>query len=181
MSICWLWRWSLLHPCCCWNLQGLEVCFILLGKYYWDCVALHVVFFYLMRPFGKRRISNLFVLFALSVGGANLTFYYQVELAARLYCPQKVRNSYPEFQSVIQVFVCMVVCLSLFILKTTGNHLKHQIIAIIINNYYKQPLCMNKGWSRVATYVGHFNLYAEAIYINNVTLRLVAQYDLKLL
>lgn len=43
-----------------------------------------------MRPFGKRRISNLFVLFGLSVGGANLAFYYEVELAARLYCPQKV-------------------------------------------------------------------------------------------
>ncbi len=49
-----------------------------------------VVLFYLMQPFGKRRISNLFVLIALSVGGANLTFYYQVELAARLYCPKEV-------------------------------------------------------------------------------------------
>lgn len=48
------------------------------------------VIFYLMQPFGKRRISNLFVLIALSVGGANLTFYYQVELAARLYCPKEV-------------------------------------------------------------------------------------------
>lgn len=48
------------------------------------------VLFYLMEPFKKRRISNLFFLFCLSVGGANLVFYYQVELAARLYCPREV-------------------------------------------------------------------------------------------
>lgn len=50
----------------------------------------YAVLFYLMEPFKKRRISNLFVLFCLSVGGANLVFYYQVELAARLYCPREV-------------------------------------------------------------------------------------------
>lgn len=43
-----------------------------------------------MKPFGMERLSNLFVLVALSVGGANLLFYYQVEFAARLYCPKQV-------------------------------------------------------------------------------------------
>jgi hypothetical protein len=44
-----------------------------------------------MRPVGKQRISNLFVLFGLTVGGAIMAFYYQVELAARIYCPREVR------------------------------------------------------------------------------------------
>ncbi len=55
-----------------------------------EIVLFPTVLFYLMRPLGKRRISNLFVLFCLCLGGANLVFYYQAELAARLYCPEEV-------------------------------------------------------------------------------------------
>lgn len=64
---------------------GLNFAETLTGSFY-----SYAVLFYLMEPFKKRRISNLFVLFCLSVGGANLVFYYQVELAARLYCPREV-------------------------------------------------------------------------------------------
>lgn len=55
-----------------------------------DTMFSFAVIFYLMRPFGIARLSNLFVLVALSLGGANLFFYYQVEFAARLYCPKQV-------------------------------------------------------------------------------------------
>ena len=43
-----------------------------------------------MQPLGRKRVSHLLVILALSVGGAILLFYYQVEFAARLYCPKKV-------------------------------------------------------------------------------------------
>ena len=46
--------------------------------------------FYLMRPLGAKRVAHLLVILALSVGGAILLFYYQVEFAARLHCPKKV-------------------------------------------------------------------------------------------
>ena len=46
--------------------------------------------FYLMQPLGRKRVSHLLVILALSVGGAILLFYYQVEFAARLHCPKKV-------------------------------------------------------------------------------------------
>ena len=50
--------------------------------------------FYIMKPLNVRRLSNFGVLFALSLGGANLLFYYQVEFAARIYCPEKVWFDY---------------------------------------------------------------------------------------
>lgn len=53
--------------------------------YFW-----HAVIFYLIRPLYRERLSRLLVMLALSLGGANLFFYYQVEFAARLYCPKKV-------------------------------------------------------------------------------------------
>ena len=43
-----------------------------------------------MQPLGTKRVSHLLVILALSVGGAILLFYYQVEFAARLHCPKKV-------------------------------------------------------------------------------------------
>ena len=55
-----------------------------------DVCSLPVAVFYVMKPLNIRRLSNFFVLLALSVGGANLLFYYQVEYAARIYCPQTV-------------------------------------------------------------------------------------------
>lgn len=74
VRICWSWRYK------SWMLMALSLI----------SMFMTAVLFYLMRPFGKRRISNLFVLLGLTVGGANLIFYYQVELAARLYCPKEV-------------------------------------------------------------------------------------------
>ena len=51
--------------------------------------------FYLIKPpsQAESRLSNFLVLLCLSIGGANLIFYYQVEIAARLYCPKKVSLS----------------------------------------------------------------------------------------
>ena len=43
-----------------------------------------------MQPLGTKRVSHFLVILALSVGGAILLFYYQVEFAARLHCPKKV-------------------------------------------------------------------------------------------
>ena len=68
------------------------------GKYYYyfinEILSLNLMFcsaiFYVVKPLNIRRLSNFLVLLALSVGGANLLFYYQVEYAARIYCPQKV-------------------------------------------------------------------------------------------
>ena len=64
-----------------------------------------LVVFYLMKPFGMERLSNLFVLVSLSIGGANLLFYYQVEFAARLYCPKPVSPS-PIFIEVFYSYYC---------------------------------------------------------------------------
>lgn len=46
-----------------------------------------------MRTFPSRRVANLVVLGCLSVGMANLLFYYTIELAARTYCPRPVSYS----------------------------------------------------------------------------------------
>ena len=46
----------------------------------------------MMQPLGRKRVSHLLVILALSVGGAILLFYYQVEFAARLHCPKKVES-----------------------------------------------------------------------------------------
>lgn len=51
--------------------------------------------FYFLRPFRIRRVSNILVLLGLSVGGANLVFYYQVEWVARQLCPKEF--TIPDF------------------------------------------------------------------------------------
>jgi sterol O-acyltransferase len=46
--------------------------------------------FYFMRSFASRRVANLIVLGCLSLGMANLIFYYTAEIAARTYCPRQL-------------------------------------------------------------------------------------------
>ena len=46
--------------------------------------------FYFMRACASRRVANLVVLGSLSLGMANLIFYYTAEVAARIYCPRPV-------------------------------------------------------------------------------------------
>ena len=71
------------------GLGGMFLSFIAL--YVGTCMCfIPVAIFYVMKPLNIRRLSNFCVLLALSVGGANLLFYYQVEYAARIYCPRKV-------------------------------------------------------------------------------------------
>ena len=54
------------------------------------CWLSPLVVFYFMKTFASRRVANLVVLGCLSVGMANLLFYYTAELAARTYCPRPV-------------------------------------------------------------------------------------------
>ena len=46
---------------------------------------------FVVRPSKSERLSNFFVLLSLTIGIANLFFYYQIEIAARMYCPQEVQ------------------------------------------------------------------------------------------
>ena len=50
--------------------------------------------FYFMRTFASRRVANLIVLGCLSLGMANLIFYYTAEIAARTYCPRQVSRAF---------------------------------------------------------------------------------------
>ena len=50
------------------------------------------VVLFVVKPCRTDRLSNFFILLSLTLGIANLFFYYQVEIAARLYCPQEVRT-----------------------------------------------------------------------------------------
>ena len=64
--------------------------------------------FYFLRPFRIRRVSNILVLLGLSVGGANLVFYYQVEWVARQLCPKEVhiiKYNYTHIRIIIIIFV----------------------------------------------------------------------------
>lgn len=70
------------------GLGGMFLSFYCLIRWYMCFIP--VAIFYVMKPLNIRRLSNFCVLLALSVGGANLLFYYQVEYAARIYCPRKV-------------------------------------------------------------------------------------------
>lgn len=49
-----------------------------------------VAVIFVVQPFKAERLSNFFILISFTVGIANMFFFYQVEIAARLYCPQEV-------------------------------------------------------------------------------------------
>ena len=60
-----------------------------------------VAVLFVMKPFKNERLSNFFVLLSFTVGIANLFFYYQVEIAARLYCPQEVNSTHKVYTNTI--------------------------------------------------------------------------------
>ena len=49
-----------------------------------------LVFFYILKPIGVRRVSNLFILICLSLGMAIIISVLMLEYASRQYCPLKV-------------------------------------------------------------------------------------------
>ena len=58
-----------------------------------------------MKPFKNERLSNFFVLLSFTVGIANLFFYYQVEIAARLYCPQEVNSTHKVYILIMYTWI----------------------------------------------------------------------------
>ncbi len=45
---------------------------------------------YFLRPKSMERLYNILLLIGFCFGGANLLFFYQMEFAARIYCPRQV-------------------------------------------------------------------------------------------
>jgi hypothetical protein len=54
-----------------------------------ELIFIAVIF--MLRPSKSERLSNFFILLSLTIGTGNIFFYYQAEIAARLYCPQEVK------------------------------------------------------------------------------------------
>ena len=72
-----------------------------LRTYYYTTLLMSLLLMFLavifvLRPSKSERLSNFFVLLSLTIGIANLFFYYQVEIAARLYCPQEVKIKFND-------------------------------------------------------------------------------------